>query len=59
VSAVDCVATLTCEDGTSVSWNLTGCKLEVPEGMVEVPAGDYKACVDAGVCQYNRHLPHL
>ena len=79
VSAVDCVATLTCEDGTSVSWNLMGCMPEVPEGMVEVPAGDflygdpttsiylptfyidqyevsagdYKACVDAGVCQYN------
>ena len=79
VSAVDCVATLTCDDGTSISWNLMGCMPEVPEGMVEVPAGDflygdpttsiylptfyidqyevtagdYKACVDAGVCQYN------
>ena len=76
VSAVDCLATLTCADGTSVSWNLMGC---MPEGMVEVSggdflygdpatsiylstfyidqyevsAGDYKSCVDAGVCQYN------
>ncbi|MBT6432796.1 MAG: SUMF1/EgtB/PvdO family nonheme iron enzyme [Deltaproteobacteria bacterium] len=79
VSEVDCLATLTCEDGTSVSWNLMGCMAEVPEGMVEVPAssflygnptgslylptfyidkypvtaGDYKACVDGGMCQYN------
>ncbi|MBT6177512.1 MAG: SUMF1/EgtB/PvdO family nonheme iron enzyme [Deltaproteobacteria bacterium] len=121
VSQADCQATLSCEDGTSVSWGLAGCACDncgvcdfdttndcvqdcaetwggtavedicgtcdfdtandcvIPEGMVEVSggdylygdpttlvflpafyidqyevtAGDYKSCVDAGVCQYN------
>jgi hypothetical protein len=50
VSQLDCQATLTCPDGTSVSWELLGCSL----GCMDPAANNYDPAVtiDDGSCDY-------